>query len=180
MKSFLLGMFLVLFSLGTLACAENNKTSEEKFCTSVQNVSADVNAIVSKLKRDGGTILCVCDKDDRQSIYYSKLIESEDSWAYTELFRYDLRTNNVVNILAKYYKEDDMQLKSDDGRIVNDMVYSSEVLAKGDNIIVVFSNMTAGVNGHQDYVFYYDTRLCKLMYVCQANEILFEDLNAME
>ena len=146
----------------------------------MQNVSADVNAIVSKLKRDGGTILCVCDKDDRQSIYYSKLIESEDSWAYTELFRYDLRTNNVVNILAKYYKEDDMQLKSDDGRIVNDMVYSSEVLAKGDNIIVVYSNMTAGENGHQDYVFYYDTRLCKLMYVCQANEILFEDLNAME
>ena len=84
-------MFLVLFSLGTLACAENNKTGEEKFCTSVQNVSAD--AIVSKLKRDGATILCVCDKDDRQSIYYSKLIESEDSWAYTELFRYDLRTN---------------------------------------------------------------------------------------
>lgn len=180
MKSFLLGMFLVLFSLGTLACAENNKTGEEKFCASVQNVSADVNAIVSKLKRDGGTILCVCDKDDRQSIYYSKRIESEDSWAYTELFRYDLRTNNVVNILAKYYKEDDMQLKSDDGRIVNDMVYSSEVLAKGDNIIVVYSNMTAGENGHQDYVFYYDTRLCKLMYVCQANEILFEDLNAME
>ncbi|WP_289127475.1 hypothetical protein [uncultured Prevotella sp.] len=180
MKSFLLGMFLVLFSLGTLACAENNKTGEEKFCTYVQNVSADVNAIVSKLKRDGATILCVCDKDDRQSIYYSKLIESEDSWAYTELFRYDLRTNNVVNILAKYYKEDDMQLKSDDGRIVNDMVYSSDVLAKGDNIIVVYSNMTAGVNGHQDYVFYYDTRLCKLMYVCQANEILFEDLNAME
>ena len=31
MKSFLLGMFLVLFSLGTLACAENNKTGEEKF-----------------------------------------------------------------------------------------------------------------------------------------------------
>ena len=114
------------------------------------------------------------------SITPSKLIESEDSWAYTELFRYDLKTNNVVNILAKYYKEDDMQLKSDDGRIVNDMVYSSDVLAKGDNIIVVYSNMTAGVNGHQDYVFYYDTRLCKLMYVCQANEILFEDLNAME
>ncbi|MES5167742.1 hypothetical protein ABVC73_04250 [Prevotella melaninogenica] len=37
-----------------------------------------------------------------------------------------------------------MQLKSDDGRIVNNMVYSSEVLAKGDNIIVVYSNMTAG------------------------------------
>ena len=31
MKSFLLGMFLILFSLGTLACAENNKTGEEKF-----------------------------------------------------------------------------------------------------------------------------------------------------
>ncbi len=73
-----------------------------------------------------------------------------------------------------------MQLKSDDGRIVNNMVYSSEVLAKGDNIIVVYSNMTAGENGHQDNVFYYDTRLCKLMYVCQSNEILFEDLNAME
>ncbi len=122
----------------------------------------------------------MCDKDERQSIYYSKRIESEDNWEYTGLFRYDLRTNNVVNILAKYYKDDDMQLKSDDGRIVNDMVYSSDVLAKGDNIIVVYSNMTAGVNGHQEYVFYYDTRLCKLMYVCQANEILFEDLNAME
>lgn len=72
-----------------------------------------------------------------------------------------------------------MQLKSDDGRVVNDMVHSSEVLAKGDNIIVVYGNMTVGINGHQDYVFYYDTRQNKLMYVCQANEILYEDLDAM-
>ena len=72
MKSFLLGMFLVLFSLGTLACAENNKTGEEKFCTSVQKVSADVNAIVSKLKRDGEQFFaCVTRMIDRVFIIVS-------------------------------------------------------------------------------------------------------------
>lgn len=72
MKSFLLGMFLVLFSLGTLACAENNKTGEEKFCASVQNVSADVNAIVSKLKRDGEQFFaCVTRMIDRVFIIVS-------------------------------------------------------------------------------------------------------------